>query len=97
MPEVMTAVYENGILRPLMPLPLQEQQTVHFQILPNLIVDETERVVQGLVAAGLLTPPQGRSDIEPISEEKRRELAEILGKASDGRLSEMILEERGEW
>ena len=97
MPDVMTAVYENGVLRPLMPLPLQERQTVRFQILPNLMVDETERVVQDLVIAGLLTPPPGRSDIEPIPEEKRCELAEILVKASDGRLSEMIIEERGEW
>ena len=103
MPDVITAVYENGVLRPLMPLPLQERQTVEragmpvrFQILPNLLVDETERVVQDLVIAGLLTPPPGHSDIEPISEEKRSELAEILGKASNGRLSEMIIEERGE-
>ena len=37
MPDVMTAVYENGVLRPLIPLPLQELQIVHIKILPNLI------------------------------------------------------------
>jgi predicted DNA-binding antitoxin AbrB/MazE fold protein len=35
MPEIITAIYENGVLRPLKPLPLQEQQTVRIQVLPE--------------------------------------------------------------
>lgn len=97
MSEVITAVYENGFLRPLVPLPLQEHQTVQLQILPHLVLNQTEQVVQGLVAAGLLTPPLGRSEIDPVSEKERRQLAEILGKASNKRLSEIIIEERGKW
>lgn len=33
MPEIITAVYENGVLRPLSPLLLQEHQTVQIQVL----------------------------------------------------------------
>ncbi len=33
MPEIITAVYENGVLRPLTPLLLQEHQTVQIQVL----------------------------------------------------------------
>ena len=50
-----------------------------------------------LVAAGRLTPPPGRSDVEPISEQERRELADRLGRAPGKPLSEMIIEGRGEW
>ena len=47
--------------------------------------------------AGLLTPPPGRSDILSPSAEERRELAERLGQARGKPLSEVIIEERGEW
>jgi len=33
MPEIITAVYENGVLRPLTPLLLQEHQTVQIQVI----------------------------------------------------------------
>ena len=33
--EIVTAVYERGVLRPLQPLDLQEQQKVRIQILPE--------------------------------------------------------------
>jgi predicted DNA-binding antitoxin AbrB/MazE fold protein len=98
MPEVITAIYENGILRPLIPLPLREHQTIQIQILPFRHADATEEAIQVLINAGLLTPPQVESDIEPISAEERRTLAEVLGKATGTKpLSEIIIEERGEW
>ena len=34
MTEIITAVYENGVLRPLSPLSLREHQTVRIQVLP---------------------------------------------------------------
>ena len=92
----MTAVYENGILRPLRPLKLREHQTVYIQVLPEDSADAIQQVIQRLVAEGLLTPPPGHSDVAPLSEEKRRELAEELGKAPGKPLSEMIVEERGD-
>ncbi len=97
MSEVVTAVYENGILRPLEPLSLQEHQTVRIQILVDTALDETEQIIQSLIEAGELTPPPGISDVEPISEEETRELANTLGKASVKPLSEIIIEDRGEW
>jgi len=100
MAEIVKAVYEKGALYLLQPLDLQERQTVRIQVVPEEVVDEVEEVIQTLVAAGLMRPPpvQRRSPPpDPVSQEKRRELAEILGKAPGKPLSEIIIEERGEW
>ena len=97
MAEIVTAVYEKGVLRPLQPLDLRENQTVRLQVLPEEPADEAEEVIQILVKAGLLTPPPGRSEVDPIPEEEHRELAERLGKVPGKPLSEIIIEERGEW
>ncbi len=45
MPEIITAIYENGVLRPLSPLPLQENQTVRIQVLPEAPVAELEAIL----------------------------------------------------
>jgi predicted DNA-binding antitoxin AbrB/MazE fold protein len=97
MTKIVTAIYENGVLRPLKPLPLQERQTVYLQILSNAVPNETQQLLQGLVEAGLLTPPQKQANVAPVPDEERRRLAERLGKAAVKPLSEMIFEERGEW
>jgi len=102
-----TAVYEKGVLRPMQRLNLRERQKVQIQILPQEPKDlpeadaegeqELERILQSLVDAGLLTPPADHSELEPISEQERRELAEELGQAPGKPLSEIIIEDRGEW
>ncbi len=97
MAEIVTAVYEKGILRPLQPLSLRERQTVRIQVLLEEPADGVEKVIQKLVQAGVITPPPGHSEVDPISEEERRELAAILGRAPGKPLSEIIIEERGEW
>jgi predicted DNA-binding antitoxin AbrB/MazE fold protein len=97
MPEIITVIYENGVLRPLSPLPLQEHQTVRIQVLPEDAEGELERITQSLVATGLVTPPPRRDDVEPVSEDAWRELTEKLKAISDKPLSEIIIEERGEW
>ena len=104
MAEIVTAVYENGMLRPLQPLNLQEHQTVRLQIMPEEPAtqeepDEVEEVIQSLVASGLIRPPpkRGTSPPDPVSDEERRRLADIMGKAPGKPLSEIIIEERGEW
>jgi len=97
MTETVIAVYENGVLRPLRPLKLRERQTVRLQIVPEEPTDsEDETAIRMLVEAGTLTPPPGRSDMEPISEQERRELADRLGRAPGKPLSEIIIEDRGE-
>jgi predicted DNA-binding antitoxin AbrB/MazE fold protein len=104
MAEIVTAVYEKGVLRPLQPLNLRERQTVRLQIFPEESViqdepDEVEEVIQSLVAAGLMRPrpKRGTPPPDPVSEEERRRLADIMGKAPGKPLSEIIIEERGEW
>ena len=96
MTEIVTAVYENGWLRPLKSLKLREHQTVRLQLLPEKSVDEVEEAMQYLIAIGLVTPPPGHSDIEPIFAEERHQLAETLGQAPGKSLSKIIIEERGE-
>lgn len=91
-----TIVYENGVLRPLNPLPLQERQRVQIQILPTSAEEQGERAIQALVSAGLLTPPAGRSTVDPLSEEVRLDLSRRLGEATIKPPSKIIIEERGE-
>ena len=97
MSDIITAVYENGLLRPLQPLDLREHQTVRLQVLPERSLDEAEGLIRMMVAAGVVTPPPGHSEIEPLPDEGRRELADLLGGAPGRPLSEMIIEERGAW
>ena len=97
MTQVITALYENGMLRPLTPLNLHERQRVQVQILPeSRVEDEGEAAVRILVAAGLMrqpdkTPPPPA----PLSDEERRALAEKLGRVPGKPLSEIVIEDRG--
>jgi predicted DNA-binding antitoxin AbrB/MazE fold protein len=95
MAEIVTAVYEQGVLRPLHPVDLRDQQTVRLQVLPEPS-DDVDLAIEALIQAGLLTPPSGHSNIPSPSAEERRALAERLGQAPGKPLSEIIIEERGE-
>ena len=95
MTETITAVYEKGILRPLQPLHLRERQTVRIQVLSEA-ASADDAAVRLLVEAGLLTPPPGHSDVEPLSEQAQRELADRLGRAPGKSLSQIIIEDQGE-
>jgi len=100
MAETVRAIYEKGVLRPLGPLHLEEQQIVRIQVEPEGPVgDESSAgaAIRALVAAGRLTPPRGRSAVPPLSEEERRALADRLGARPGKPLSEIVIEERGEW
>lgn len=95
MSEIITAVYSNGVLRPQNPLSLKDGQTVRLQVLREETADEAEQIIQSLVAAGLVTPPPRRGDVEPVSEQARREQAQRLAQSPGKPLSEIIIEERG--
>jgi predicted DNA-binding antitoxin AbrB/MazE fold protein len=97
MSEIVTAVYEGGILRPLTALNLREHQTVRIQVLPEKPI-EAERIIQILVSAGLMHPPKRVVSLppDPLSPEERRELARLLGQAPGKPLSEIVIEDRGE-
>ena len=101
MMEIVRAVYENGVLRPLRPLKLREHQTVRLQLLSDETredEDEGEAAIRILVAAGLMRPPErGTLPPDPVSEEERLALAERLARAPGKPLSKIIIEDRGEW
>jgi len=96
MAEVVKAVYERGLLRPLEPLELQEQQTVRIQVLPDEVTDEEAQVVRILIAAGLLQAVPAQRLSSPPSKEERLALAEQWGRLPGKPLSEIVIEERGE-
>ncbi|MGE0083890.1 MAG: antitoxin family protein [Desulfococcaceae bacterium] len=92
--QIVSAVYEHGQIHPLEPLNIHENQKIKIQIIPETVSDRSEQIIQFLIQIGLLTPPQGYSQITPVSEEERSRLAEILAQAASKPLSEMIMEER---
>lgn len=96
MNEKITAIYENGVLRPLAPLALPEHTKVQLLIqsptLGNAAEAHRRQVIAALVAAGLTVPTLDTSPAMPLSESERDELARRI---PNGRpLSEIIIEER---
>lgn len=96
MSQVITAIYEHGVLQPLTPLNLQEHQRVHVQIVPEQPQETIEQILQWLSSIGRLSPPCQQMQEAPVSETERIQLSHILGKAARRPLSECILEDRGE-
>lgn len=97
MSQTITAIYEQGVLRPLQPLPLAEHSQVKIQILemtsPPTEVDETRRrVEEALLAAGLIQALAPPPDLPHIPAERRWELAQKY--AAGGSLSELVIAER---
>ena len=104
MTETVLAIYEEGVLRPLEPLHLKEQQRVYIQVVPEegeepeTPEDPIEALIQRLVREGRIVPrPPGPVPPDPVSEEERQALADRLGRAPGKSASEMVIEDRGEW
>lgn len=100
MSTVITATYENGMLRPEHPLNLEEHKTIRLRLLLDEEADdETTDPVQILVEAGLMRMPPDKDSIppDPVSEAERRRIAEVLGRVPGKPLSEILIEDRGEW
>ena len=97
MDQTITAIYENGVLRPLTPLALPEHTVVEISIrpLPSAAAAEAHRrrVRKVLSAAGLVLPePDTPPFVQPLSAAERHQLA---CRIPTGRpLSEIIIEER---
>ena len=92
MAQIVLAVYEQGFLHPLEPLPLRDHQRVRIQILPEVAINKNEERLNTWIKMGLLTPASGQSSVKP----KRYQLADRIGKAVQKPLSEIIIEERDE-
>jgi predicted DNA-binding antitoxin AbrB/MazE fold protein len=100
MSEIIVAVYENGVLRPLNPMSLKEGETVRLRIVPEISPGgsktELETALQSMVDEGVLrvSPKQGEVDPTELSRRQQaRKLVKIKGKP----LSETIVEDRGPW
>ncbi len=94
--DTITAVYENGILRPTVPLALPEHSRVQIQVrqilAPEALTAHRRRLREALIAAGLSLPIKPPPSASPLPAGRRAELARAF---SGGRpLSELILEER---
>ena len=98
MTETITAIYEKGVLRPLQPLNLREQQRVRIQVLSDEATeDERTTTIRILVEAGLVRPRERPSTIppDPVSPQERQALADRLGQVPGKTASEMAIEDRG--
>jgi len=95
---VISAIYEQGVLRPLEPLNLAEYSQVQIQILGTDPAaknpDLARRIEDTLSAAGLMKPSSVPADLRRISEKRRQELADLYAVGSP--LSEVIITERDE-
>ncbi len=99
MSQIITAVYENGVLKPLTPLTLPEHAQVELDVraiaAPADATAQREQVRQALADAGvlanLLPLP---SDPQPMSTQERAALAQRLADAGVSPLSTIILDER---
>ena len=100
MSEIIVAVYENGVLRPLNPVSLSEGQTVRLTIVPEVASEESKNelkeVLQSMIDQGLLRLPSKRGQVDK-AELSRRQQARKLVKIEGKPLSETIIEDRGPW
>ena len=95
MATTVSAIYEDGILRLLAPLPLPEHTPVQVTVeMPDSIqADPRQRIRTALVAAGLSRgPSEPWAGPQPLSVEDRATLAQHV--AAGRPLSEIIDEER---
>ncbi len=96
MATTVSAIYENGVLRLLAPLPLPEHTPVEVTVnVPAAAAqaDPRERIRAALVAAGLSrAQPESWAGLPPLSPAEREALAQEV--AVGRPLSEIINEER---
>ena len=90
------AIYEQGVLRPLLPLRLRDRQRVEVEIVSEEPIETVDQILEQLTAAGRISPPCSPQDTAPLSITERAELARALGATASVPLSQIILDERGE-
>ncbi len=86
MNQTTTAIYENGLLRPVVPRDLPEHSEV------EITIHITENSLDSKVRKALKLENQSNKTEEVISNERRAELAEIF--SAEKPLSEYINEDR---
>ena len=77
MVQTTTAIYENGVLRPLVSLDLPEHTEIEITFEnPGTMRDKVRKALGSLIV-------EYKYDAEPVSEERRKELAEMFSGASE--------------
>ena len=99
MSTIFTAIYEKGVLRPLLPLLLPEHATVEVRIVSRSVRVEIEVadrrwVIEALQDAGLIKPQPPLESVGPVSAAEIAAAATAL--ALGGSLSDLIIAERAE-
>ena len=94
-----TAIYEQGVLRPLLPLALPDHAAVELRIVPRTAraakkFAHRQQVYEALLAAGLIKPQPVSEPARPVSEAELAAAARDLAHA--GPISELIIAERAE-
>jgi len=104
MPETITAIYENGVLRPLSPLSLNDGETVQITIVAEVSQEEVkgdrEKSMMRMFVAGMRLPKkQGKLDRAELIKRAQqwRELMQKMEPLPGKPLSEMVIEDRGPW
>ena len=101
MPETITAIYENGVFRPLSPLLLNDGETVQITIVAEVSQEELkadrEKAIKLMDVRKLMGLPNKQGKLDAAAEEKRRELFEKLKGRVGKPLSEIVIEDRGPW
>ncbi len=92
--KIITAVYEQGVLRPLTPLVLPEHTRVQIQIVvqPSTAQEERRRARQALLDAGVIRSRPPAEPVQAVSEAQLIKAANVL--AAAGPLSEIVIAER---
>ena len=101
MPETITAIYENGVFRPLSPLSLNDGETVQITIVAEVSQEELkgdrEKAIRLMDVRKLMGLPTKQFKLDAAAEQKRRELFEKLKGRVGKPLSEIVIEDRGPW
>jgi len=94
MGQAITAMYEKGVLRPLMPLRLKDRSLVQIQVISEPQTEEAEReeALQALLEAGVIRRHPPAPQRVPVDEGRLEAARKALGAA--GPLSELIIAER---
>jgi predicted DNA-binding antitoxin AbrB/MazE fold protein len=105
MPETITAVYENGVFRPLSAVSFQDGETLQINIVrdvsPEALKDDRELAIKLMDKRGLIRWPNKQTQINPaelaLREKNWRELFEKLKGRPGTPVSEIVIEDRGPW
>jgi predicted DNA-binding antitoxin AbrB/MazE fold protein len=93
--QTVTAIYENGILRPLVSLDLPENSEVELNVkIIESKQDSREQIGELLVQKGLSLPKKKTEPKQNLSSEERERLAQIFSAPQP--LGEIISEDREE-